>query len=373
MIQGVKMIIKSELITTWTEFEALADEWDKLLVQSDTDCIFLRWDWINCWRNSVEAPITPYIIILSKNDHIIAIAPFYELNYQLLNGLKYKALRLAGDHGIGSEYSNFIVNSANSESLKQQCWQVLLENQKQWDFIWLTNIDQWTTGGKNLFSALKKISSLSYHQRDIEFASTSLASYDKNILPHLSKSLRTNIKQTQKYLSRKGQWQVKVTDQIETLEIDLANLFRLHNKRWQKMGLQGSFERRPAMARFYQLFAQQALKNGWLRLLSLEVDGEVQAMQIGYVYKQRFLAIQEGFNPEFLSGTGQVLRYFSFQQCINEQLEEYDFLGVYSDHKRRWLAEKRLGTHLFIFPDKIKNIPFKLKAIWPTGKYLKEV
>ena len=367
------MSLKSELLTTWIEFEALAPVWDELLNQSDADNIFLTWDWINCWRNSVAIPITPYIIVLKENDNVVAIAPFYEQSYQLLNTIKYKALRFAGDQGIGSEYSNFIVKSADSEKLKQSCWQVLLENKNQWDFIWLTNIDQWTQGGKNLVSALKKVTALNVHQRNIDFSATSLVSKGSDILPSLSKSLRTNIKQTQKYLSRKGEWQVKITDQAEALAVDLHSLFTLHNKRWQQTGLQGSFERRPAMAEFYKLFAQQALQNGWLRLLRLEVDGEVQAMQIGYVYQQRFLAIQEGFNPDFLAGTGQVLRYFSFNQNIKEQVKEYDFLGVYTNHKRRWLAQKRQGCHILIYSNKVKNLPFKMREIWPTGAYLNEM
>jgi len=367
------MSLKSETLTTWKEFEDLAEIWDELLNQSDSNNIFLTWDWINCWRKTASSPITPYIILLKEQNTVVAIAPFYQQTYQLLNSVKYNALRFAGDQGIGSEYSNFIVNNSNSESLKVQCWQVLLDNQKQWDFIWLTNIELWTEGGKNLLSALQKTPALNYHQREVEFAATSLLSKGEDILPHLSKSLRTNIKQTQKYLSREGKWQVKITDQAESLTTDLHRLFTLHNKRWQKAGLQGSFERRPTMADFYQRFTQKALKQGWLRLLSLEVDGEIQAMQIGYVYKQRFLAIQEGFNPDFLAGSGQVLRYFSFNQNIKEQVKEYDFLGVYTDHKRRWLAEKRLGCNLFIFPNKLKNSPFKLKAIWPTGAYLNEI
>ncbi|PKF61445.1 cellulose biosynthesis protein CelD [Psychromonas sp. psych-6C06] len=366
------MNVKSELLTTWEAFESLQTIWDDLLVQSDADNLFLRWDWLNCWRKTSATPISPYIVILKKDGHIVAIAPFYKQPYRLVNGLKYNALRFAGDQGIGSEYSNFIVQRDNSEPLKKQCWQALLAYKKEWDFIWLTNIEQWTTGGKNLITSLNSINELNFHQREIDFSATPLTSLNNDILPSLSKSLRTNIKQTQKYLSRQGEWQVSVTEDLSTLSDDLNTLFSLHNKRWQQAGLKGSFERRPAMASFYQQFAQHALKTGWLRLLKLEVEGEIQAMQIGYVYNNRFLAIQEGFNPDFLAGAGQVLRYFSFQKNLQEQIAEYDFLGVYSNHKRRWLAEKRQGCHVFIFPNKLKNLPFKLKKIWPTGAYLNE-
>lgn len=94
-------------------------------------------------------------------------------------------------------------------------------------------------------------------------------------------------------------------------------------------------------------------------------------MQLGYVYNNQFLAIQEGYNPDFLAGVGHLLRYFSLQNCQREALKGYDFLGIYTDHKRRWLAEKKLGADLFIWQNKIKNIPFAVTEIWPTGRYLK--
>lgn len=366
------------IITCWHEFEQLEESWDQLLSQSDADTLFLTWNWINCWRKTAKSEVQPYIILLEQAGNIIGIAPFYLQAYKLLNCISYNALKCVADQGIGSEYANFIATNSNSNinstEIKKVLWDTLIEptSAKAWDFIWLTNIAAWTPGGKSLLTALEQQPLLHYNKRTIEFAATPLAHFSKEILPSLSKSLRTNIKQTRKQLEKRGDVNIQLTQQPAELPQHLDTLFALHNKRWQSAGLTGSFARRPEMGKFYQAFTPQALRRNQLRLLRLEVNGAIQAMQIGYVYNKTFLAIQEGFNPDFVAGAGQVLRHASFQLCLNEELELYDFLGIYTNHKRRWLAHKHLGCHLFIWQDKYKNLPFKYRDIWPTGRYLNE-
>jgi CelD/BcsL family acetyltransferase involved in cellulose biosynthesis len=362
-----------KIIKNWLDFKELKSSWGELLESSDANSLFLTWDWINCWQQTSATENHPYIVLIIKNNNIIGIAPFYIQKYCLLKYISYKALRFIGDQNIGSEYANFIVSPIDSSAIKQQLWQILSQKKSAWDFIWFTNVSKWTLGGKSLVDTLKLNSSLNFHQRHVEFAQTSLHEIGDDIMPFLSKSLRTNIKQTQKHLSNYGKWDIKLSENIAELNIHMEALFSLHNKRWKKAGLKGSFERRPALVNFYKAFVPIALEKKYLRLLRLEINNEIQAIQLGYVYKNQFLAIQEGFNPDFLAGTGQVLRYFSFNNCLKEHLNDYDFLGGYTDHKRRWLAQKNIGCHLFIWQNKIKNWPFKIKKIWPTGRFLTEM
>ena len=363
--------ITPHIMTSWSEIEKLKPDWNVLLQQSDADNIFLTWQWLDSWKNTCKPDTQPFFIVLEQADDIIAIAPFYIQPYRLFKYFTYHVLRFAGDQGIGSEYSNFIVKQENSIALKELLWSTLLTQTSHWDLIWYSNVASWSEGGKTLLSSLHNTSTLNMKSRVVEFANTELGSLSEQVLPSLSKSLRTNIKQTQTYLGRQGDWQVSFCDEPSLLEDELNQLFELHNLRWKKAGLTGSFERRPEMAAFYQDFAKKALQQGWLRLAKLECEGVTQAMQIGYVYQGKFLALQEGFNADFQNGVGQVLRYHIFQQCLKEELTDYDFLGQYTNHKRRWLAQKREGHHLLIWPNKIKNVLFKLMTIWPTGKYFK--
>jgi CelD/BcsL family acetyltransferase involved in cellulose biosynthesis len=366
-------MITSQIMTSWSEIQHLEPEWNHLLAQSDADNLFLTWEWMDSWRETCAPDTQPFFVVLSQSNKVVAIAPFYIQPYRLFKSIKYNVLRFAGDQGIGSEYSNFIVEQQSSLFLKEQLWSTLLTTSKAgyWDLIWYTNIASWSKGGESLLDSLNNTTALNVKSRVVDFSNTPLGTLSKTVLPSLSKSLRTNIKQTQGYLTRQGDWQVSFCDDPATLSQALIRLFELHNQRWQKAGLKGSFERRPEMADFYQHFAMKALQQGWLRLAQLECNGVVQAMQIGYVYQGKFLALQEGFNADFQNGVGQVLRYHVFLQCLEEKISDYDFLGVHTNHKRRWLAEKREGKNLLIWPNTVKNIIFKIMTIWPTGKYFK--
>ncbi|CED59915.1 Protein involved in cellulose biosynthesis (CelD)-like protein [Moritella viscosa] len=371
MVSGEDKSIEIRIIKEWSEFEALKEDWQNLLEQSDANNIFLTWEWMDSWRKSQSTAINLLIVVIKNSQQTLAIAPFYIQEYRLANLLTYQSLRFVGDHCSGSEYSNFIVKAERSCELKSMLWESLLSPsiKPYWDFIWFTNVASWTTGGTTLLESLEASKSLYYHYRTVEFAQVALGGLTAEILPSLSKSLRTNIRQTSRRLDKIGPWQVEVSHEFDDIGKHLEILFTLHNKHWQHLGL-GSFQRRPELVDFYRDFVPLALQKGWLRLLRLESEGEIQAMQLGYMYNNQFLAIQEGYNPDYLSGIGQVLRYFSYKKCKEEGVYCYDFLGVYTDHKRRWLAEKKHGSNLFIWHRKMKNLPFEVKQIWPTGRYL---
>ena len=55
----VNRAVLTEVVTTREELEAVADHWDDLLVESQADSIFLTWEWVSTWLETVypEAPL----------------------------------------------------------------------------------------------------------------------------------------------------------------------------------------------------------------------------------------------------------------------------------------------------------------------------
>lgn len=152
----------------------------------------------------------------------------------------------------------------------------------------------------------------------------------------------------------------------------LLSLFELHRARWETVGQSGCFVRRPLMKRFYEEFAPEALRQGWLRLYALKVNGVIKAIQYGYAYHGAYHALQEGYDPKTYDGIGNVLRNVVIETCIKEGLHEYDFLGGFSDHKRLWRAEPREGCNLFVGRKSLKNLLLFWKTVWPTGRFIQE-
>lgn len=367
--------IKIRVIKKINEFQQLKLDWLRLLAQSDADQLFLTWEWVNCWLLSQKKEIPLVIVVVEQAGQVTAIAPFYIQLYSLFSLVKYRALRFVGDQDTGSEYSDFIVNHHRNAELKKIIWQALLsaEIKDLWDVVWFRNVALWRASGQVLIKSLTTVKKLHYQQRVAPFSLIPLLESREEILTDLSKSLRTNIRQTSVRLDKLGPWEMELCGSLNELDKQLNTLFYLHNKHWESAGLSGSFQRSSELQDFYRLFVPLALEKNWLKLFYLKSNNKIEAMQLGYVYNNRFLAIQEGYNPDFLAGSGQVLRHFAITYCIQNGIDEYDFLGGYTDHKRRWLAQKKEGGDLFIWQNKIKNMPFYLRKIWPTGRYLKPI
>lgn len=112
-----------------------------------------------------------------------------------------------------------------------------------------------------------------------------------------------------------------------------------------------------------------ALSKGWLGLYGLTSENGFKAIQLGYFYEGTFYGIQEGFDPEYVKGVGNVLRGKVIEDCINQGVECYDFLGEVSEHKKRWEVVERNGHHVFIGSRKLKNMLLFACGIWPTGRF----
>jgi CelD/BcsL family acetyltransferase involved in cellulose biosynthesis len=157
----------------------------------------------------------------------------------------------------------------------------------------------------------------------------------------------------------------------ESLQFYLDVLFDLHGRRWATKNAPGSFERDPRLKSFYRSFAPKAMKNGWLSIVVLEAAGRAVALQYGYRYKGTYMQLQEGFDPSHISGLGTALRKSAIDLLIGESVREYDFLGGYTEHKRRWQAIERAGCHFLIANRRPLSHLLFISGIWPTGRFLK--
>jgi len=150
----------------------------------------------------------------------------------------------------------------------------------------------------------------------------------------------------------------------------LDELFRLHLARWQTKGQVGAFEKSPAEANFYKIFVPIALRKKWLRIYAIDDGNEYRAVQLGFLYNGVFSQMQEGLDPNFSKGVGNALRAKVIESLISENVELYDFLGGYTEHKRRWTARKRPGFEFLIGSRSAIGRMISKSKIWPSGRFM---
>jgi CelD/BcsL family acetyltransferase involved in cellulose biosynthesis len=372
MVYNMRVLptLTSTIVTTRGELDAYAHEWNALLSSSRSNTVFLTWEWISAWLEAVYPEAKLFAVVVRDGDgQLIALAPFYRSELHLLGLVKYKCLRMIGDCQCGGEYADIITRDGWDDVAMLSVMQALLKHPDIWDCIWVCNVAGWTNALERFRCVSGKLG-LFLHQCAHAFATVKLPETHEAYLSGFSKKRRGYVnRETRQLHASHGVELIRCGSQDQLPE-QLSHLFELHRKHWESIGQPGSFDRRPLMRQFYQSFAPVALREGWLRLHVLKVDGKIQAAQYGYVYGDTYYALQEGYDPESFDGIGNVLRNQVFKECIEAGLKEYDFLGGYTDHKRLWRAEPRDGYNLLLGRRSLKNSLLFWRNIWPTGRFI---
>lgn len=360
------------VVTSLEELESYAGEWNELLVSSEANSIFLTWEWLSAWCQTVYPDVKPFVVAIRDGDgRLVALAPFYLSDLRLLGLVRYKCLRAIGDCHCGAEYADVIIRRGYESRAMSCVMSELLDHAEVWDCIWLSSVAGWT-GARERFGNAAREAGLYVHEREHHFGVLPLPDTYGAYLQQLSRNRREQVRRKARQLKKAHDVTfVRCSRQDEVSGL-LSHLFTLHRIRWESVGQAGSFVRRPSMKLFYEAFAPVALDQGRLRLYAMKVDGVVRAVQYGYAYEGVFSQVQEGFEIEGFDGIGNILRYSVVEASIEEGLREYDFLGGFTDHKARFGAKPRTGYDMFIGRRSFKNRVLFSEEIWPTGRFIRE-
>jgi CelD/BcsL family acetyltransferase involved in cellulose biosynthesis len=363
--------LRTSVIRSWSEIDALGEEWNGLLSRSRGNAIFLTREWIQCWLDVGGRQMQPfYVVVREPCGRLVGIAPFYVCRYDFGMVLPMRILRIAADYPTGADYGDWLVAADREECVCRAIGRALAQHAGAWDAIWMPNVAGWT-GALDRLRLAAEAAGLPLRQRRIGFAAmplgANLAAFDERLSGHRRRELRRQRKHLQ---GQAGDLAMTPIGEGDSLDAWLDVLFSLHHERWMTRGDAGAFDRKPVEAEFYRRFAPLARERGWLRLYALRAEGKVRAMQVGYRYGDSFLALQDGFDPDYVAGVGNALRYHVIEASIAEGVRDYDFLGVMSEHKRRWGAEAREGADVFVPGRSLRGLLLRASRLWPTGRYL---
>jgi CelD/BcsL family acetyltransferase involved in cellulose biosynthesis len=363
--------LRTDLLLDWPSVYSLEREWNGLIEQSRANIIFLTWEWFNAWATLSDRSIKPFVIVVrDARGALVGLAPFYLARYRLLKILPVRTLRIMADYATGAECLDWIAVRGSETQVCHRIAQAMKAASRRWDCMWMPHVPAWG-GASQRIRTTCLAQDFFCRQRSIEFGYVELPETFGHFLKTLSANRRSELRRQHKNLANSHGVTITRCREEADLGRYLDALFDLNHRRWRSRGQDGTFIRKPGEALFYRKFLPVALKKGWLRLYGLEVDGAFKAVQIGYVYNGVFYQMQEGFDPDFIQGAGNVLRARTIEDCISEGLKGYDFLAGMSEHKRRWASTPRMGHHLFVGNRNWKNRLLFFKEVWPTGRYLR--
>jgi CelD/BcsL family acetyltransferase involved in cellulose biosynthesis/peptidoglycan/xylan/chitin deacetylase (PgdA/CDA1 family) len=347
--------MKIDIVDNDEDFLSLGKRWNELLEKSESDTIFLTWEWISAWWKNYKSDGDRLFVLLAENKagELLGIAPFYVREVRFAK-LRFKCIFLIGDGSSDSDYLDLITVAGREEEVIRAFSSCLAQSADKWDLALLNEIPA-SSPTIALFASLSQSEGWLYRQNETLCAHTILPDSWDGYLKSLKPRFRTKVRSCIRNLEQNFEVRFSLCDRQRDLRPSLESLFQLHSRRWRLEYQDGVFES-PQKRRFYMDMATAFLNRGWLCLYGVNLGDKIVASQIGFEYGRKMFHLQEGFDPDYENlSVGIALRAYVFRELIAKGVKEYDFLGGINWHKTCWGAIPKKSLGIVFGRPKLKN------------------
>lgn len=340
-------------INTIKEFFELRSSWNEVLKRSkNKSAFFLTWEHILISVKNLRRNQLLRILYITNVDEIIAIAPLKQ-TYHSFRGLFSYSIIETLDYGIATDYTGLILAEQKLECL--QAFLKYLYCQDGWDFINFNDI----RGSSIMFKLLTNKRDL-FPKFELEVSArcpyieipNSIEKYMKS----LSRNFRRNLKRCLRSLE-KAHGKVELVEYFElgSLGETMEIFFKLHKKRWNLKGGSGVATLQKLRSVFMdraELFAEKS----WFGLFFLTVNGKPIAAKYTIKYGQKIYGCLSGFDPAYSCySVGNLALLKLIEKCIEQEINEYDFMKGDESHKFNWTDRYRENANIKFINRRIRS------------------
>lgn len=337
-----------ETVSSVRQFEALGDEWNDLLRASDSDCLFLTWEWLYTWWKHLAEDRELSILAVRHEGKLVALAPVALRPANLLRRRPLPAMEFLGSGYVGSDYLDLIVRRGYEASAQQAFAGafsragVVLE----WTQLRLGNCFAPAVAS---CLAGKGWSFTETPTNTCPFITISGMSWEE-YLATLGAEHRYNFHRKWRRINRDYRVVFERVERGDQCRESIDMLIGLHNLRWRERGGSDAFHAEGLIA-FHREFSRIACERGWLRLYVLRLNDTPVASLYGFRYGRTFYFYQSGFDPAYRKlSAGLVTMGLGIRSAIEEGADEYDLLHGDEDYKAHWSSESRELNRLEVYP-----------------------
>lgn len=301
------------------DFGAVRETWGRLAERSRN--VFASWEWANVWWRHFGAGD----LALLRCDDVPAILPLYFS--------RRGPLRIARFVGHGAADTMGPVCAAGDREAAGAALLGALAGAETppWDVLLAERLP-----GGPLSEA---VGGRALNLESCPELAISGCEWDE-YLASRSRNLREKLRRSTRKLERDHRLEFRLSTDAKRLDADLETLLRLHRERWGEGTT--SFQEDSVQA-FHREFATLALERGWLRLWTMEADGEPVAAWYGFRYAGVESFYQSGRDRSFdRYSAGFLLLMRTVRAAFEDGLESYSFLRGDEPYKAR-LADSDPG------------------------------
>ena len=336
------------VITELDSFEFLQYEWNTLLEKSNSQSVFLTWDWLYAWWCEFRQDrLLNIVIVRDKFGILVGIGPFC-INKKL-GVVPIRVLSYLGVSPISSEYLDIIVDPAVESEVSSLVFQQVESGMIAWDCMILTDMLDSACAYKHLTKKSFQKDFIVEERVAQECPFLRLDSPLDEIFKRFNSQLRSTIKRRTKKLEKRDA-ELRIVKNDKELPLFLSKLFALHQKCWNARGVKGNFSD-DKIKSFHKNATRYLLSNDFLKLCILQVDGDAISALYAFQYKKTLFYYQSGFNPEWSSySPGTVLMWKCISDASDRGMAEFDYLRGAEPYKKLWSNNSRKTLTLTRIP-----------------------
>lgn len=327
-------------------FTSIRTEWNALAYHGGSP--FLTYEWLRSWWEAFGSG-TMTLLVLRDDGGAVRAGAF----------CRRKGPRLTST--ANPESGDWDVVAAD-DSARRDIWRYVLERAPR--SLVLTHLLEDSPSHRVVASELRRAGYLAAWDRGPFSPCRRLPGTTEELRAGLSRNLRSQIGRRRRTLEKTGRLEIRTTQRGgPDLEEDLKAAFAVEGSGWK--GRAGTaILSDPRTEMLYRRFAHLASAQGWLRLRLMRLDGEPIALDFGCSYAGRGFLLKTGFDERFgRLSPGLVLQSAVLEECIEEGLAEYDFLGGPDPYKLRWTDEVRARLTLRAYRGPSAPAPY----LWHAG------
>ena len=354
-----------KIITTVEPIENLKDEWEQLMLRVSHPSLFLTWEWIFSWCQTMVAPHEHVMIITARIDNRLAgIAPLI---------IRHHDQHEKSVHIIGQAYSYYLGFPAET-GIEEAIYHSLMNHLFDSTGFDFNSLEFKHLAENEIFNSVlheqAQQRNLAYEksiQNPCRVISLS-GSYSEYANSGVSS---VNLKKRLKYRLRKLEKEFDVgftiADEGNFDEI-WAELLKLHRETMASRR-KHSVLMDDAFPKHLEHVAKEHLKDNTLRLYKFSLNNVTAAVVLAIIHNREVNGLTLGLNHHLI---GQVpnfnLAIYSQIYCIKSAISEgwtaYDFMGGSSEYKVRMGGQERGGIKITISKPVMSSSALKPIAIF---------
>lgn len=319
--------LRVELYTEKEAFLPLREEWNRLLVGSPSDTIFLTWEWQSLWWEFFGRGHRLLLLTARQEKELVGIAPLFYADEGM-------TLRLVGGTEI-SDYLDIIALSGHEREVWSAFLAHLLE-ECSWDTLDLHNLPAASPTREVLLSLKDEYGLKVEVSLEDVCPLISLPESWEGYLQMLDKKERHELRRKIRKAEREAQIDWYLVSEEADLASEMEKFLDLH----QRSSPHKEQFMDQTMQRFFKTIAKSTFEAGWLRLGFILINGVEMATLLCFNYADSILLYNSGYDPERYRALspGVLATAYCIEDAIQKKKKVFDFLRGSEEYKYRFGA-----------------------------------